>query len=543
MNGRIRSIYGRVVFVLLASALVLAAPVQGQDETPAPASPPAPVVDAQPLGSVAQVRVDGKVLFSVRGLSAFPASRRARQVSDRIVEFARNERVSPEQLTVREDERGHFVLEVGELMVTRLFEEDAHIEGIALPLLSEVVAVRIRESVTKYRADRTPRALWRSALFSVGLTGVLALLAWGLLRLRRWLERVVRRKVDRSMANLERKSGSVVHRSHLWGLANGLLHALWILSLLVIVYFYLSSVLGTFPWTRGFALVLLDYIANPLAHMGQAIVHAIPDLMFLLVLWFVVRYLLRTLKSFFEAVHRGRVTLVNFEADWAMPTYRLLRIAVIAFALVVAYPYIPGSDSAAFKGISLFLGVIVSLGSTSFISNLIAGIALTYRGVFREGDWVVIGSEEGRVEEIRSQVVRLRTRDNERVSIPSSTILNANVTNLSEQADGKGLALRAYVGLGYDVAWRKAEELLLAAAADTEGVLAEPEPWVQTNDLGDCSVTHMLVVRVADAGPLPAIRTRLHRAILDRFHGAGVQIMSPSYVADPESPKVPPVDN
>jgi small-conductance mechanosensitive channel len=317
------------------------------------------------------------------------------------------------------------------------------------------------------------------------------------------------------------------------------LQGLWYLVLLVIAYFYLSSVLGTFPWTRSFSLRLLDYVRDPLISMGDALLHSVPNLVFLVILWFLVRYLLRTLRTFFNALRSRRLRLRNFEPEWADPTYRLLRIAIIAFAVVVAYPYIPGSESAAFKGVSIFLGVLLSLGSTSFIANLIAGIALTYRGVFQEGDWVDIDGADGRVEEIRAQVVRLRTRNNELVSIPSSTILNANVTNLSRQVDGLGLVLRSRVSIGYDVDWRRAEALLLEAAGATEGVLDNPAPWVQINELGNFAVDYTLVVRIEAPGPLPRIRTRLNQAILDRFHGAGIQIMSPTYEHDPEQPKIP----
>jgi small-conductance mechanosensitive channel len=347
------------------------------------------------------------------------------------------------------------------------------------------------------------------------------------------------RRVNTSMASIERKSGAAVHRGHLWTLAQALIQGLWIFSLLVLAYFYLSSVLGTFPWTRSTALLLLSYIQAPLASMAHAIVDSIPDLMFLVVLWLIVRYLLRILKSFFAAVGSKRVRLANFESEWADPTFRLLRVAIIAFAVVVAYPYIPGSESAAFKGVSLFLGVIVSLGSTSFIANLIAGIALTYRGVFREGDWVKIDDAEGRVEEIRSQVVRLRTRGNEQITVPSSTILNANVVNLSTPKVGRGIVLRCPVGLGYDVSWRQAESLLLQAANGVDGLMEEPPPRVLVMELGDYAVVHTLLVQVEDLERMPAIQSELNRRILDAFHEAGVQIMSPAYEADPEVPKIP----
>jgi small-conductance mechanosensitive channel len=487
----------------------------------------------------AEVRVDGKVLFRVRGISAYPAVDRAEAISDRIVAVARDETVSLETIShvAFED---HYRILAGDRVLLRLYPFDAELEEVPLETLAEVIALRIQENATRFRADRTPQALGRSAILTAVFTGVLVLLVWLLTRGKQALNRLLIRRVNASMASIERKSGAAVHRGHLWTLAQGVVQGLWILSLIVLAYFYLSSVLGSFPWTRGVALLLLSYIQAPLVSMAHAIVSSIPDLMFLVVLWFVVRYLLRILRGFFNAVGTKRVRLVNFEAEWAEPTFRLLRVAIIAFAVVVAYPYIPGSDSAAFKGVSLFLGVIVSLGSTSFIANLIAGIALTYRGVFREGDWVEIGDAEGRVEEIRSQVVRLRTRNNEQITVPSSTILNANVVNLSTPKVGLGIVLRCPVGLGYDVSWRRAESLMLKAAEGIDGLMEEPPPRVMVQELGDHAVVHTLLVQVEDPERLPAIRSELNRRILDAFHSAGVQIMSPSYESDPESPKIPP---
>ncbi len=521
-------------WLILSLALLTAGPF-----APALAQETGEAVPAPPdRKSVAAVRVDGKVLFQVRGISAYPANRRASEISERIVTFARDDNVPVTVLsfTAHED---YYAIKAGELQLTRLYEFDADLEGVPLPVISEVVVGRIAETVVRYREDRSSEKLRLSALYAVGLTVVLVLLAWAVTRLRRWLERIVKARVDASMADLERRSGSVLHRGHLWTVANGLLQALWILALLVIAYFYLSSVLGSFPWTRGVALLLLEFIRTPVVVMAEAFVHAIPDLMFLLVLWVVVRYLLRTMLGFFEAIASGRLRLNNFDVDWAMPTYRLLRIAVVAFALVVAYPYIPGSDSAAFKGISIFLGVVFSLGSTSFIANLVAGMALTYRGVFREGDWVRIGNAEGRVESIRAQTVRIRTRANERITIPSSTILNADVVNYSDPIAGGGLVLSCEVGIGYDVAWRDVERFLLTAAERTEGVRETPAPWVYVLSLGDFAVSYALRVVIDDPKNLPAIRNRLNREVLDAFHAEGVQIMSPAYVADPESPKVP----
>ena len=209
---------------------------------------------------------------------------------------------------------------------------------------------------------------------------------------------------------------------------------------------------------------------------------------------------------------------------------------------MIAYPYIPGSDSAAFKGVSLFLGVVVSLGSTSFISNMIAGLTMTYRGAYRQGDWVRIGDEEGQVEDVRNMVMRLRTRKNESVTIPNSKILESNVTNYSQLQNTGGLILHTIVGIGYDTPWRQVEAMLLEAAQRTEGVLSEPEPFVLQKQLGDYAVNYELNVHINDAARMPRYYAELHRHIQDVFSEQRVQIMSPAYVADPAEPKLPPDD-
>jgi len=539
----INSCYGTRLFLhLLVSVcvtlLLCSAPALAQETAVTDATPGA-VAHPERTGTV---RVDGQTIVQLRGISAYPAEVRASAVAERIRQIAADPTISPDSITATADGES-FSITAGDKVILRLYPADAELEDIPLPLLAEATSGTISGAIVKYRQDRTSGALSRSAAFTTLLTLLLLALIWGLGKLRRWLERVVRVRVAAGMESLERKSGAAVHRGHLWGFAQGFLQLLWVGTLLVLGYFYLSSVLGTFPWTRGAAHLLLEYIRLPLVSMGNAFVRSIPNLVFLIVLYFVVRFILRALHTFFQAIDRGRVTLNNFEQEWAIPTFRLLRIAILAFALVVAYPYIPGSDSAAFKGVSLFLGVIVSIGSTSFISNLIAGIALTYRGVFREGDWVRIGdtddAPEGRVEEIRSQLVRLRTRSNERISVPSSTIINSNVTNYSQQLGPEGLVLRCEVGIGYDVSWQTVERLLLQAAADTEGVLQAPAPRVQTRKLGNFAVEYSLLAHIADAAELPTVRSALNRAVLDRFHEAEVQIMSPAYEGDPKAPKIP----
>jgi small-conductance mechanosensitive channel len=270
--------------------------------------------------------------------------------------------------------------------------------------------------------------------------------------------------------------------------------------------------------------------------------NAIPDLAFLVVLVFVVRFVLRLIRAYFNGVAVGRIQLQNFDRDWAMPTYKLVRLAIVAFSLVVAYPYIPGSDSLAFKGVTVFMGVILSLGSSSFIAGLVAGLTMTYRGAFKEGDLVKVGTTVGVVDAIRLMVTRLKTAKNEIVVIPNSTVLNADIVNYSQMARKNELILHTEVGIGYDTPWRQVEAMLVEAAHRTEGLLDEPAPFVLQKLLGDFAVTYELNVFCGLDRGLPRLYSQLHAHIQDVFNEHGVQIMSPAYEADPEDPKLVPPD-
>src|SRR5262249_10762436 len=222
----------------------------------------------------------------------------------------------------------------------------------------------------------------------------------------------------------------------------------------------------------------------------------------------------------------------DFEPDWAEPTYKLVRAAVIAFALIVAYPYIPGSSSEAFKGVSIFLGVIFSLGSTSTISNVLAGYVMIYRRAFREGDVVRIGDKSGVVSRVRLQVTHLRTPKNEDIVIPNSTILSGEVVNYSTLAKTDGLILHTTVGIGYEVPCRQVEAMLLEAADRTEGLKKEPKPFVLQTLLGDFAVTYQINAYCDEPRRMPRLYSALHANVLDLFNEYGVQIMTPAYEGD-----------
>jgi len=353
--------------------------------------------------------------------------------------------------------------------------------------------------------------------------------------------RLARRFRDR-VKSLTISSFELVRAERLWGVVRGAVRLAGGLVVVAGGYVYLRYLLELFPATRGAAAQLDDWVLAPLGVIGGGVLAKIPDLIFLAVMFLVVRYLLRMVHALFAAVGRGEVEISGFDPDWADPTYKLVRLGIVAFGLIVAYPYIPGSDSAAFKGVSIFLGVVFSLGSSSAIANVLAGYSLTYRRAFREGDRVKIAGILGDVSQVRLQATYLRTPKNEEVVVPNSTILNGEVTNYSTLAAKEGLILHTTVGIGYETPWRQVEAMLLEAARRTPGLRSDREPFVFQLALGDFAVTYEINVYCEDPRKMGIVYTDLHRNILDVFNEFGVQIMTPAYEGDPEIPKVVPRD-
>jgi small-conductance mechanosensitive channel len=518
--------------VVVVSAPALAAEKQADDNQ-------ARVADAETELPVAAVEIDGRVLHRVRGLAALTAEKRAANIAARIAAIAADASVPPDAVQQVEIESGTAIV-AGSRRLMVVVESDARLESIDRKVLANIIVSSIREAVVNYRQARTREALINSALFAIAATGLLAgcavLVIWLSGRARADLERRYRRRIQ----SVGIQSFQIVRAEQIWGALSRLVDASRVIIILVLTFIYLQYVLGLFPWTRGTARHLLGYVLDPLGTMGAGIVDGIPNFLFLVILFFLTRYLLKLIHLFFTAVGRGEVKLAGFEREWADPTYKLLRIGVVVFVLVVAYPYIPGSGSDAFKGISIFIGILFSLGSSAAISNLIAGYSLTYRRAFRIGDRVKIGDKMGDVTEMRLQATHLRTIKNEEVIVPNSNILNNEVVNYSSLAHSGGLILHTTVGIGYETPWRQVEAMLLMAAERTPGLMKEPPPFVRHEALGDFAVSYEINVYCDNAQAMGQIYTDLHRNILDIFNEYEVQIMTPAYEGDPEKPKVVP---
>ncbi|MDQ2772726.1 MAG: mechanosensitive ion channel family protein [Bacteroidota bacterium] len=301
--------------------------------------------------------------------------------------------------------------------------------------------------------------------------------------------------------------------------------------ILLTIYLVLPVVFSIFPGTQGIADMLVGFVLNPLRKIALAVWNYLPNLFTIIVIVVVFRYVLKFIYSLKEGVRQGTLTIDGFYPDWANPTYQIVRVLVFAFALVVIFPYLPGSDSPIFQGVSVFLGFLLTFGSAGSLSNIVAGLVLTYMRAFRIGDRVKIGDVTGDIIERTLLVTRVRTIKNEEITIPNSSVMSSYTTNYSTAAPTRGLILHTTITIGYDVPWKQVHALMLAAAAQVEELLPDPAPFVLQTSLDDFYVSYQLNAYTRAAGAQASIYSRIHQHIQDQFNEAGVEIMSPHYRA------------
>jgi small-conductance mechanosensitive channel len=272
-------------------------------------------------------------------------------------------------------------------------------------------------------------------------------------------------------------------------------------------------------------------VLTPVTAAGGAFVGYLPKLLFVVVIAAIIHWAIRLVGFFFNQIQQGRIVFPNFPAEWADPTNKIVRVLLVAFGAVVAFPYLPASDSPAFASVSVFLGVLLSLSSSSALANAIAGIVMTYTGAFRVGDRVKLGDAFGDIVETSLLATRVRTIKNEDITIPNSIVLGSSTINYSRSAGTLGLILHTSVTIGYDAPWRKVHDLLIEAALATKGVLPRPRPFVWQTALNDFYVTYELNAYTDTPRDMIDIYAALHAGIQDAFYAAGVEIMSPHYTA------------
>jgi len=309
----------------------------------------------------------------------------------------------------------------------------------------------------------------------------------------------------------------------------------------IILIFTLPMLFYLNPSTKIITSKLVRLILLPLAKMVSGVVEYLPNLFTIVVITLTIKYSIRFLKYLSREVEESKLKIPGFYPEWASPTYNLFKIFLYLLGLVILSPYLPGAGSAAFKGITIFAGFLISLGSSSYVGNMIAGFILTYMRSFQKGDRIKVDNTIGDVIERSLLVTRLKTPKNERVTIPNSKILSGSIINYTYSASQYKVIIHTSITIGYDVDWRKVHSLLIASAKEIEDTLDTPSPFVLQKSLDDFYVTYEINAYTKKEKKIQKIISKLHENIQDKFHGESIEIMSPHYriARENQSPSIP----
>jgi small-conductance mechanosensitive channel len=477
------------------------------------------------------VEIDGKpILLVYAPIGGFTSQDRADAIQQRIVALSNTSNVPIE--SIHSEDRGTWTeILAGSNRIMGITEADAKAaERPRADLAAEYTEV-IRLVVKQYREDHTWRRYWwgvfYAALAGISLFGLLVILFLIRRSVRCWMERWLARRAAQGPP----LSVALRLRRYFGPPFTAMFRVLFWIIILGLTQTYIAVVLRFFPSTRYTSSRITNWLFSEFAAFGKSCVGYIPNLLLILCIILVTSYLIKVNHYIFQEISNQRITIRGFYPDWAEPTAKLTRVLILAAAAIVAFPYLPGSESPAFKGISVFLGVLLSLGSTSAVAHAVAGSILTYMRAFQVGDFVRIGNDIGEVIEKTLLVTRICTQKKEVVTIPNGTVLGGAVINYSAEARQKGVIFHTTVTIGYNAPWRQVHELLISAAVATEDVLREPAPFVVQTALNDFYVGYELNAYTVNPKNMQNIYSMLHQNIQDKFNKAGVEINSPHYTS------------
>jgi small-conductance mechanosensitive channel len=535
------------------SCLLVLAIVLGWLSAPAARAqtPPANAAGAAQAVETAGVEeVEAPVVVFNRTITVFRASmfgispeNRARRTEGII--GALLARGGPGAVTTQTEPQGNLLLIDGELAVIITAEDADRIGGETLTTATERAVAALQLVINETRESRDHalllRELFNSVIGTAALIGVIALVLF----VRRALSRRLVRLAERA-ADVTRVGGTqVLTTDRLLPFAKRLLAvAAWVV-VIVSIYRWVSYVLSQFPYTRPWGESLSSFFVNAGITLIDGIVGALPGLAIAIIILLMARAVIGMMNPFFDRVSRVESTFNWLDRDTAQPTKRLFGLGVWLFALAMAYPYLPGSQSQAFQGISVLLGLMVTFGGSNLFGQGASGLILMYSRTLRVGEYVRVDDHEGTVTELGSFTTRVRTGLGEELTLPNSLVLGTVVKNYSRTVKGQGYIVDTTVTIGYDTPWRQVEAMLVEAAHRTPGILDDPAPRVFQTALSDFYPEYRLVCQAVPREPRPraAVLATLHANIQDVFNEYGVQIMSPHYLGDPQDAKVVPKEN
>jgi len=469
---------------------------------------------------------------------SFTPAERAEAISNRISKLSDDISFDPDSLVVIPSELSADVLYNDNILIS-VTDKDALAQNTTKQKLAANLRSVIAVAITNYQHETSWQVLLKEGLTALLVIALLVVFIYVTNRLFKWILARINKLFNKGikLSNYE-----LLNAERQVYVVNFIIKAVKWFVILLLIYLALPVLFGIFPFTRSISDTLLGYVISPLKKIGFAVWDYIPNLITILVLVVIFHYILRFIRYIRSEIASGNLTIPGFYADWAQPTYQIIRVLVLAFLLVLIFPYLPGSDSAIFKGVSVFVGVLFTFGSAGALGNIVSGLVMTYMRSFKLSDRVKIGEVTGDIIEKNLLVTRIRTIQNEIISIPNSTVLSSHTINYSSDAHDKGLIMHTTVTIGYDAPWRQVHQLLIDAALDTPLIEHEPKPYVLQTSLDDYYVSYRINAFTKEPNKQAVIYSGLHANIQDQFNKAGVEIMSPHYKAlrDGNATTIPP---
>lgn len=479
----------------------------------------------------ASVAPFGKEIFKMHtGIGPFSPAKRARLTEQKIKMIASSPFYHSDSIRLFHSELADVVM-YGESIITTIFEDDARAEGTTREAVTKYREIKIIAAIQLHRKSVNLMEITKNAGFSIGLLILYVIL---IILFNKLFKRLAAKMADWQngiMKILHLKEYEFFNRQRQLAI---LLFMLKILRWLVFLLLLISTFLAIFyllPWTKEISIAILASVMRPFNNIVQSLWHYVPNLITIIVILIVTRLIIKLFKFIKHELEMGTLRIPGFYPDWALPTFNIFRVLIIIFTIVAIWPYLPGSGSQVFQGVSVFFGLVFSLTSVSALSNFMAGLTLTYTRAFKLGDRVKIGDVTGDIIEKSMLVTKIRTIKNEEITVPNTKIMNTEVINYSTCAPDLGLIMHTTVTIGYDAPWRQVHELLIDAALHTEQVMKMPKPFVLQTALNDFYISYQINVYTRSPNDMAVIFSKLHQNIQDSFNKAGVEIMSPHYKA------------
>jgi small-conductance mechanosensitive channel len=466
-------------------------------------------------------------------IGASSAYERAERVCKKINQLYNNDFLIIDSINIQPSDEYTDIF-YNDLIIMSVSESDALWDGETENSydLAQKNTEKIKASIVRAKAETSlSKMLIRIGLVLLIIAGS-CLAIWFINKLYFRVSFFIERRKDKNLKDLSYKGYTFLSVNQELKVVLFILRVFKWVAIILTIYFILPLAFSIFPFTRSWGNYLFGLIWSPFSKIMISIWTYSPNLFTILVIFLVFKYLIRFIRYIFSEIASERLKISGFYADWAMPTFNVFRFLLYAFAFIMIFPYLPGSNSPIFTGVSVFLGLLVSLGSSTAISNIIAGLVITYMRPYKIGDRIKLGDTVGDVVEKTILVTRLRTIKNEEITIPNSAILTGNTTNYSSFTKTEGLIIHTNVTMGYEYEWQDLYQALIEAANRTNGIQKEPKPFVLQLSLDDFYVTYQLNACIQDANKQSKIYSELHQNIQDVFNEKGFELLSPHYRAE-----------